>query len=189
MTILIDNKEAVLKAGSSFEYIAENRFFTGADSYTLSISFPLRGCQQNIDIFGYLNRKDCDLDTLLLDCEIIDRQFHAYGAVNIVEISEVEVKTQFLMGRSVRNFISDLDEIYINEIRIGEATDLGHYEASRYWACPGSTYYTGHVCLPWVNNTSGNMQNKLKQTSSTIWYFNDQTAYPALQPVFRHTVK
>ena len=30
MNIIIDNKEAVLKKGSSFEFIAENRFFIGA---------------------------------------------------------------------------------------------------------------------------------------------------------------
>ncbi len=65
MNILIDNKEAVLKNGSSFEFIAENRFFTGADSYSLSITFPLRGCPRNLEIFGHINRKDCDLDKLL----------------------------------------------------------------------------------------------------------------------------
>ena len=84
MHIFIDHKEAVLKKGASFDYISENRFFTGADSYTLSITFPLKGCPQNLDIFGHINRKDSNLDKLLLDCEIHDRQFRAHGAVNIV---------------------------------------------------------------------------------------------------------
>lgn len=79
MVIIIENKEAVLKKGASFDYISENRFFTGADGYTLSITFPLRGCPQNLEIFGCINRKDHDLDKLLLDCEIHDRGFHAYG--------------------------------------------------------------------------------------------------------------
>lgn len=86
MTIIINNKPAMLKRGSSFEFISENRFFTDADSYTLSITFPLRGCKQNIDIFGHINRKDHDLDRLLLDCEIHDRNFHSYGSVSIVEM-------------------------------------------------------------------------------------------------------
>ena len=96
MHIFIENKEAVLKKGTSFDYIIENRFFTGSDAYTLSITFPLKGCRENQDIFGHINRKDADLEKLLLDCEIFDQQFHAHGAINIVEISEVEVKTQFL---------------------------------------------------------------------------------------------
>ena len=92
MHIIINNREAVLKKGVSFDYITENRFFTGADSYTLSITFPLKGCQQNIDIFGHINRKDSNLDKLLMDCEIYDRGFQVSGAVNIVEISEEEVR-------------------------------------------------------------------------------------------------
>lgn len=37
MEILINNKPALIKAGSSFEFVSENRFFTGSDSYTLNI--------------------------------------------------------------------------------------------------------------------------------------------------------
>ena len=88
MHIIINNKEAVLKKGVSFDYISENRFFTGADSYTLSITFPLKGCKDNLEIFGHINRKDCDLDKLLFECDIYDRLFHVHGAINIVEISE-----------------------------------------------------------------------------------------------------
>ena len=44
MKIIINGKDAVLKKGTSFEFVAENRSFTGSDSYTLSITFPLRGC-------------------------------------------------------------------------------------------------------------------------------------------------
>lgn len=172
MHIFIENKEAVLKKGTSFDYIIENRFFTGSDAYTLSITFPLKGCRENQDIFGHINRKDADLEKLLLDCEIFDQQFHAHGAINIVEISEVEVKTQFLEGKSVRNFASDLDDIYINEVPIGNTYDIAHFEATFYWKTPDEEDYTGYVCLPWVNNTSGNMQNELRYTSGGLWYFN-----------------
>ena len=60
MKIIINGKDAVLKKGTSFEFVAENRSFTGSDSYTLSITFPLRGCPENIAIFGYINRTDID---------------------------------------------------------------------------------------------------------------------------------
>ena len=168
MHIIIDHKEAVLKKGASFDFIAENRFFTGADSYTLSITFPLKGCRQNLEIFGHINRKDDNLECLLLDCEIHDKSFHVYGSVNIVEISETEVKTQFLAGRSVLNYASDLDEVYINEVPIGSPQDDGHFYCEQYWKTPGQEGYDGKVCLPWVNNTSGNMQNKV------AWQNNEQ---------------
>lgn len=175
MNIIIDNKEAVLKKGSSFDFIAENRFFTGADSYSLSITFPLRGCQRNLDIFGHINRKDCNLDRLLLDCEIHDKDFHRYGSVSIVEISETEVKTQFLEGRSVRNYYSSMDEIYINELNLPSLMTevhhstsfyLRHYNKQKQDEAQG-TAYLGFVCLPWVNNTSGNIQNGMRYVSST----------------------
>lgn len=172
MHIIIQNKRAVLKKGASFEYIAENRFFTGADSYTLTISFPLKGCRQNMEIFGHINRKDCNLDTMVLECEIHDRGFHAYGAINIVEITEIEVKTQFLAGKSVSNYDSELDKVYINEMQIGQVRDWGHFDTRWHFAAPGDEHYTGFVSLPWVNNTSGNMQNKLRY-SSIAWYYWD----------------
>lgn len=171
MIIIIQGKQAVLKKGSSFEYISENRFFTGADSYSLSMEFPLKGCSENIAIFGNINRKDCNLDKLLLPCEIHDKSFHVYGSVNIVEITETEVKTQFLSGKSVLNYASELDEVYINELQIGPAQDTGHYQCDVYLATPGQTDYTGHVCLPWVNNTSGNMQNKMHCNGAGTWYY------------------
>lgn len=171
MHILINNKEAVLKKGVSFDYIAENRFFTGADSYTLSITFPLKGCQKNLDIFGHINRKDNNLDRLLMDCEIYDRGFHVVGAVNIVEISELEVKTQFLQGKSASNYASDFDKIYINEMQIGQARDMGHFDTRWHFATYGDQRYTGFVSLPWVNNTSGNIQNKLIYSSIAWGYY------------------
>lgn len=175
MNIIIDDKEAVLKKGSSFEFIAENRFFTGADSYSLSITFPLRDCPQNLDIFGHINRKDCDLDRLLLDYEIHDKDFHRYGSVSIVEISETEVKTQFLEGRSAHNYYSSLDDLYINEMQLPPVVEAAHFNASHYLRnyytqkrdeADGGTYF-GFVCLPWVNNTSGNIQNEMRYIPST----------------------
>lgn len=164
MTIIINNKQAVLKKGSTFEFVSENRFFTDADAYSFSITFPLKGCPRNQDIFGHINRKDHDLDRLLLDCEIHDRNFHAVGSVSIVSITEVEVKTQFLEGRSARNFHSDLDDIFINNIQMPSL----HFEARKSFAHYCRTYdeqirdeYLGFVGLPWVNNSSGNIQNPL----------------------------
>ncbi len=178
MRILINKKRAVLKKGTSFEFISENRFFTGADSYTLSITFPIKGCAENIDIFGHIYRKDFDFNTELLDCEIHDRHFHKYGSVSIVSVSDSEIKTQFLEGRSASNFYSSLDDMYINEMQMPSLQVDAHMTAAYYFRtyaeqkqdeAEGRTYL-GFVCPPWVNNTSGNIQNKMSINGLSYYY-------------------
>lgn len=58
MQIYVNNKLAALKKGTSFEYVSENRLFSGSDGYTLTITFLLKGCPENIAIFGHINRAD-----------------------------------------------------------------------------------------------------------------------------------
>ena len=60
MNITINGKQAYLKKNTSFEFILENRLFTGSDSYTLTITFPLKGCPENIAIFGHIHRSDME---------------------------------------------------------------------------------------------------------------------------------
>ncbi|MCR5850119.1 MAG: hypothetical protein K6G92_05340 [Bacteroidaceae bacterium] len=205
MIILIDRKRAVLKKGTSFEFISENRFFTGADSYTLSITFPIRGCAENIAIFGHIYRKDFNFDTELLDCEIHDRNFHKYGSVSIVSVSETEVKTQFLEGRSATNFHSSMDDIYINEIRMPTVYADAQWDAGYYLRTYGQQMmddeeepgdYLGFVCPPWVNNTSGNIQNKMEARNNDFYYTggspnNDPTlvGFPFLVEVIRQVLQ
>ena len=44
MKILVNGREALIKSGTSIEYVQENRFFNEADDYTLNITFPIAGC-------------------------------------------------------------------------------------------------------------------------------------------------
>ena len=188
MIILIDKKRAVLKKGTSFDFISENRFFTGADSYTLSITFPIKGCAENIAIFGHIYRKDFDFSTTLLDCEIHDRHFHKYGSVSIVSVSESEVKTQFLEGRSATNYYSSLDEIYINELSLPSVHGQIHWSAD-YYLRPyaeqkrdeeeNTREFLGYVCPPWVNNTSGKIQNKMSIIGPYYYYTDADPSYDA----------
>lgn len=161
MEIIVDGRLAALKKGSSFDYIAENRFFTDSDSYTLSMEFPLRGCPQNIEIFGHLHRVEVDADDVVFDCEIRDKLFVVRGTLTVVGMSEVEVKCQFLEGRSAQNFRKDLDEIYLNELRLfsAYASVAENDNPAQRWKSFTSASTT--VALPWVNNNSGNMQNEV----------------------------
>lgn len=170
MKILINHKEAKLKSGTSFQFIAENRSFTGSDSYTLSIEFPLAGCAENIAIFGHLHRADVEVEKVIFDCEIIDRAFYKAGVITITELSEVSVKTQFLEGRSVQNYEDTFDDIYINEL------DLGSFPTTlKENATPEKCWRVEHpeedfVALPWVYDETGSLQNEVSYDNTSGSY-------------------
>lgn len=160
MEIRINGKRAMLKKGTSFEYVAENRLFSGSDGYTLSITFPLRHCRENLDIFGHINRMDVIAGKVIFDCEIRDRNFYKFGSITITEINDAEVKTQFLEGRSEQNFDKTFDKVYINELDLGSPPTT-----SKTAVTPSGAWQPAHdapvcVALPWVNDYSGNIQNK-----------------------------
>lgn len=169
MRILINHKEAVIKKGSSFEFISENRYFTGSDSYTLAIEFPLADCPKNLAIFGHINRKDIVSQQYLFDCEIFAGKFYKLGSINITEISDKSVKCQFLEGRSVQNYDNTLDDIYINELALGSWPDAYSDSsiAEQFLICETPTY----TAVPWVNNSSGNIQNPVQYSGSVLnWH-------------------
>ena len=157
MEILINRKRAVLKSGTSFEYVAENRLFSGSDSYTLSITFPLRNCPQNIDIFGRINRADVAAQKVIFDCEIIDRSFIRFGSLTITEISQSEVKAQFLEGRSEANFDNSFDDVFINELDLGAPLTTEPSAVTPLAAWTVGVHNLSFVALPWVTTASGNL--------------------------------
>lgn len=161
MEILIDGKSAVLRKNLSFEYVAENRLFSGSDSYSLSISFPLRGCPQNIAIFGNIHRADVVARRVAFDCEIRHGAFSRFGTLALTEISQSEVKGQFLEGRSEQNFTILFDDVFINEMSLGYPSSLSPSSIAPLAAWRGLQFGQECVALPWVNDYSGNIQNEV----------------------------
>lgn len=178
MNIIIDGKTAEMKSGSSFEYVAENRHFTGSDSYTMNIVFPLKGSAVNTAIFGHIHRIDKSLDKVVFDARIVDRGFTKVGIITITELSETEVKTQFLEGRSADNFRETLEDIYVNELRVG-------YASTTLASAHGLSRIAGHkyvdyVALPWVDNNTGVMHNEMyRDSTGTLKY---KSTYLSFQP-------
>jgi len=189
MEILINGLPAAIKKGTSFQFISENRYFTGSDSYTLNITFPLKGCAQNMKIFGNIGRKDISKEQITFDCEIRDREFDKFGTITITELTPEEVKTQFLEGRSEQNFASGFDEIYINELNLGTpaSTSISNTPDTEWDTCDTGKEY---VALPWVNNTSGNIQNKADyDEESTHYVWNSETKGLSYQPYLTYILK
>ncbi|MDE5988975.1 MAG: hypothetical protein K2H17_06220 [Duncaniella sp.] len=184
MQLIIDGKYAVLKKGSSFDYVSENRSFSDADDYTLSITLPLADCPENLDIFGHVDRMDIDSRHIVLEASIVDRAFSKNGIITVVEATEIEVKCQFLEGRSVQNFLTTLDDVYINEL------PLGSYPTSNLPQST-STYLSdfehgaNQVALPWVYDDTGMIQNEMiyDADGNLVWsQFTKDTGKLSFQP-------
>lgn len=156
MQLVVNGKKAVLKKGSSFEYHSENRAFSDADDYTLSITLPLRDCPENMDIFGHLNRMDFGPRRVALNAFIVDHAFSKNGVITVVEASDAEIKCQFLEGRSAQNFDTTLDNIYINELPLGWYPDNALPENPPY---AGLNEQESCVALPWVNDAADGALN------------------------------
>lgn len=168
MQILIDGRPAVLKSDTSFDYVAENRLFGGADDYSLAITLPLADCPQNLAIFGHINRKDVKAQKLRYDCEIRCADFLKFGTVTITEISEKDIKVQFLAGRSEQNFDKKFDEIYINELTLGSPQYKNSSSIQPMDAVDPYKRNFESVALPWVNNDSGILHNCYKMSDDGV---------------------
>jgi hypothetical protein len=184
MQLIIDGKNAVLKKGSSFDYVSENRSFSDADDYTLSITLPLADCPENLDIFGHVDRMDVDSRHVVLEASIIDRGFSKNGIITVVEATEVEVKCQFLEGRSVQNFLTTFDDVYINELSLGSypTSSLPQY-TSIYLS--DIEHGANQVALPWVYDDTGTIQNEMIYDSddALVWsQFAKDTGKLSFQP-------
>lgn len=161
MQLVVNGKNAVLKKGSSFEYHSENRAFSDADDYTLSITLPLRGCPENLEIFSNIDRIDINSRHTILDASIIDGSFTKRGVISVTEVSDVEAKCQFLEGRSAQNFNVSFDDIYINELNLGLYPESELPERLPYEADPLGQGGEGNRCvaLPWWNESSDGVMN------------------------------
>lgn len=158
MELLIEGKRAVLKKNSSFDYVSENRAFSDADDYTLSISLPLAGCPTNQQIFGHVERLDFTSRHIVMEASIVDHSFSRNGVITIVEATEKEVKCQFLANRSVQNFMTTFDDQYINEL------NLGSYPTStlpQYVSHGDIDHGSDCVALPWWNESTEVMNNEV----------------------------
>lgn len=98
----------------------------------------------------------------------------------------MEVKTQFLEGRSEQNFDETFDDIYLNEMDLGYPTTrkgLSAKEALK--AYPTNNW----VPLPWVNNYSGNIQNPYSYGSHFITGFENTNEEHSFQPYLLYILK
>lgn len=189
MIILVNGKKAMLKSGFSFEYVTENRLFLGRDGYTLSITFPLKDCPQNLEIFGQIHRLDADKKGLSFECAIIDSHVSLFGTLSIVKLSEVEVECQFSEGRCEQVATDPFDETFVNELNIGSYPYINASEISPLDAWQSCDNGMNAVALPWVNEAYPDVPNNWATFSGTVSSWASEVTKLSWQPYLLYIAK
>lgn len=127
--LIIDGKEAVIKAGTSFKLTRMNPYFEDQGDFTFEVQLPLDGCAENLAIFGALHRAEVGLAGWAnkeLPMHLIAPPVNVEGVAKVMTVSEAEVKVQLLAGKSaVNDFGKDAEgkDLYIDELDLGLSLD------------------------------------------------------------------
>lgn len=127
--LIIDGKEAVIKAGTSFKLTRMNPYFEDQGDFTFEVQLPLDGCAENLAIFGALHRAEVGLAGWAnkeLPMHLIAPPVNVEGVAKVMTVSETEVKVQLLAGKSaVNDFGKDAEgkDLYIDELDLGLKLD------------------------------------------------------------------
>lgn len=127
--LVIDGKEAVIKAGTSFKLTRMNPYFEDQGDFTFEVQLPLDGCAENLAIFGAVHRAEvglADWANVELPMHLIAPPIDLEGVAKVMTVSETEVKVQLLAGKSVVNdFGKDAEgnDLYIDELDLGLKLD------------------------------------------------------------------
>ena len=188
--LIIDGKEAVIKAGTSFKLTRMNPYFEDQGDFTFEVQLPLDGCAENLAIFGALHRAEVGLAGWAnkeLPMHLIAPPLNVVGVAKVMTVSEAEVKVQLLAGKSaVNDFGKDAEgkDLYIDELGLGLQLDnpntpIGYQDP---YDVETKTLY---VTFP-VKDSSGMIVNYPLWTwhlSGTVW-IRDYCTYKnyAVQP-------
>ena len=137
--LLIDGKEAVIKAGTSFKLTRMNPYLEDQGDFTFEVQLPLDGCAENLAIFGALHRAEVGLAGWAnkeLPMHLIAPPVNVVGVAKVMTVSEAEVKVQLLAGKSAVNDLgkdAEGKDLYIDELGLGLKLDntntpVGHQE-------------------------------------------------------------
>lgn len=189
MTILINNRNVVLPSDFQMSYDIENRFFSvKTEGWSLDFDLPLRGCPTNIEIFGAVHHKNIRLNTLSYSCVIRHGTFERQGIAVPISVNESVISLQFLSGRSQLNYVSPLESTIIRDVSLPMTLQISKV------ACLSNAQHDiddgrTELCLPWVNDHSGNVQNHIDidtpvadpDTGLNYYYFDSDTTQVSCQ--------
>lgn len=177
--IVIEGRRVAMPSDTEIQYHIDNLFVSQSEGYSFGIDIPLK-CKENLEIFGFIFRKEADITKIRMNGCISCNKFFASGTFAIIGVTESEVKLQFLQGRSAQNFAESLDKVYINELELGTPEVSRSPRQHTPEEClrsidDGNNYVT----LPWVITGSGEYVHNHIQ-------INRQTNELRFNPDLRH---
>lgn len=129
MHLYIENKPAIIKAGTNVKLIRENSLLSSQSDRTFDVTLPLYA-PENQRIFGPLQRLEISKRPLVgrhFSFRLLCPPEEMAGTAVITSITEEEVKLQLLSGRYALE-VAMLDykgqDRYIDELPLGRAWDL-----------------------------------------------------------------
>ena len=161
----VNGNPASVSRNTQIEFFVENSLFSESKSYTLSVEFPVKGCQENIEAFGHLYRQDVAKSPDLIPCRMSCGTLMLEGALAIIEVNDSSVKAQFLEGVDAANEDDSIDDLMINELDLGSFPHVGASSITPVLARKGTS---DEICYPWIAENSDVVNNHA--ASASQWH-------------------
>ena len=116
----INGMRAVLKEDTNITMQYQSAAWKDTTNFSLAITLPLEGCEENQNIFGFINRLTGLPATTPMDAVLTVSGRTMTGTVTITELNATEVKVQFVEGSVALTDTNNVsfDDIYINELSL-----------------------------------------------------------------------
>jgi hypothetical protein len=152
--LIISNRQVYLPESLNFTFLYENPYFTSNSNSTYNIELPLKGCPDNLRVFGHLHRLWSKKSKISYPALLIcDASVKLRGTAVVNEVTEKSVKIQLLSGNSEFNFRTN-DDSYINKLDLGKVkfptptSSTAPMDASRKWEYYGNVDQVDAVWNP-----------------------------------------
>lgn len=183
--LFLDNKPAVLHENASIKLTRENVYFTKTGSYTYDVELPMQ-VKENRDIFGNINRIDTATEYHVFHAVLrVDNKVLLDGKAVINQITESSVKVQLLGGNSEMNFYTKGEQIYIDELDLGDWMQELSHQPVQQPAEKGTAFYRAVLdwreCVDIQFLNKPDSQDKAKAQNAFEWWRKRWWAYDPSQ--------
>lgn len=118
--LFLDGQEVVPDTKSTIKFVRENPLFKKSSTYTYEVELPM-GIERNHRFFGNINRVDAAKEKTVYEARlVVDNITILCGIGHITAVTESSVKVQLLGNEASYNFRNKLDNLFIDELDLGD---------------------------------------------------------------------
>lgn len=118
--LYLDGYEVALKSDVSIKLTRENPYYSKSESYTYDLEIPI-AIPQNRKLFGWIDRLDVAKAPKPMSAKlVVDNKVMLIGTANVTKISSDVVSVQLLGASAAYNNATKLDELYVDELDLGD---------------------------------------------------------------------